>query len=125
MQRIRRVTGNVPALVDSTGVGDPIVEGLQRFGQGQFTGYQFTFQSKQKLMEGLAVDIQSRKVGFPEGPIVTELEQFEYEIRPTGVRYKAADGAYDDCVCALALARQQQRSVPVGVVGYGSFGGLA
>jgi hypothetical protein len=33
-----------------------------------------------------------------------ELEQFEYQYTRTGVRYAAAEGLHDDCVCALALA---------------------
>ena len=61
-------------------------------------------------MEGLAVAIQQQKIGFPEGIIVTELEQFEYELTRTGVRYSAPEGLHDDCVCSLALA-QRRRSV--------------
>lgn len=91
------------ALVDSTGVGDPIVERLQKHNR-RVEGYQFTSPSKQKLMEGLAVAIQRREVTFPEGPISAELEAFEYVYTRTGVRYSAPEGMHDDCVCALALA---------------------
>jgi DNA polymerase III epsilon subunit-like protein len=34
----------------------------------------------------------------------TWYKSFEYEHTRFGVRYAAADGAHDDCVCALALA---------------------
>lgn len=91
------------ALVDSTGVGDPIVERLQKHNR-KVEGYHFTSPSKQRLMEGLAVAIQRREVTFPEGPIVAELEAFEYVYTRTGVRYSAPEGMHDDCVCALALA---------------------
>jgi hypothetical protein len=57
-------------------------------------------------MEGLSVAIQQRRVHFPEGPLLSELETFEYEYTRTGVRYRAPDGLHDDCVCALALAVQ-------------------
>lgn len=111
---IRRCSLNLPTLLDSTGVGDPIVEGLAR-SSGNFEGYLFTPSSKQKLMEGLAVDIQSGKVGFPPGAIPAELEAFEYEVRETGsVRYSAPGGQHDDCVMALALARQKQRTMVSG-----------
>ena len=103
IETIRRVTGDRPALVDSTGVGDPVVERLQRLG-GYFEGMRFSAASKQQLMEGLAVTIQERRIGFPEGPIVAELEAFEYQYTRTGVQYAAAAGMHDDCVCALALA---------------------
>jgi hypothetical protein len=108
MRRIALVTGSAPALVDSTGVGDPIVELLQKNDGANFEGYQFTAPSKQKLMEGLAVAIQSGSVGFPDGPIRVELEQFEYEYRRSSIAYSAPEGLHDDCVCALALAVMHQ-----------------
>ena len=106
MDAIREIvllTGGVRALVDSTGVGDPILEGLQQHGSN-FEGFHFTPQSKQQIMEGLAVAIQQRMVTYPEGPIVNELESFEYSYTRTGVRYSAPEGLHDDCVCALAMA---------------------
>jgi hypothetical protein len=104
MNRIRQAVGTTPALVDSTGVGDPIVELLQK-GRPNYQGYGFTLASKQKLMENLAVVIQSGGTTYPDGPIVAELEQFEYQYRRgSGVSYSAPDGFHDDCVCALALA---------------------
>lgn len=92
-----------PAFVDATGVGDPIVEQLQR-DRGSVVGVKFTSQSKQQLMEGLSLAIQRRDIRFPDGPISAELEAFEYEYTRTGVRYGAPTGMHDDCVCALALA---------------------
>ena len=91
------------ALVDSTGVGDPIVEKLQETSSA-VEGYHFTSASKQKLMEGLAVGISRQDVSYPQGSIPIELDQFEYEYTAHGVRYSAPEGMHDDCVCALALA---------------------
>ena len=108
-EAILRETGDTPALVDSTGVGDPIVERLQREGGAHFEGYHFTSTSKQKLMEGLAAGIQKSEVRYPEGPILLELEAFEYEYSRSGVRYSAPEGQHDDCVCALALAYHKLR----------------
>jgi hypothetical protein len=102
-----RATGTVPALVDSTGVGDPVLEAVQRSSAGRFEGLKFSSTSKQQLMEGLAVAIQQRKVAYPDGPIRTELEAFEYEYTRTGVKYSAPEGVHDDCVVALALAVQK------------------
>lgn len=104
---IRRTTASATALVDSTGVGDPVVEALQKESRpGTFEGFKFTAVSKQQLMEGLAVAIQQRQIRFPEGVIVQELETFEYDSTRTGVRYAAPAGLHDDAVCALALARR-------------------
>ena len=105
LSRIITATGRTPALVDSTGVDDPIVElNLQKVPNTHYEGYHFTQQSKQRLMEGLAVKIQKNEVKFPAGDIVNELEAFEYEYTRTGVRYGVQQGVHDDAVCSLALA---------------------
>jgi hypothetical protein len=57
-------------------------------------------------MEGLAPVIQKREIGYPDGVLVLKLESFSYEYTRTGVRYGAPKGMTDDCVCALALARE-------------------
>jgi hypothetical protein len=101
-----------PALVDSTGVGDPIVERLHRE-RPRVEGFKFTGGkggSKQQLMEGLAMAIQGGRVAFPDGPIVRELETYEYEYTRAGVVYTCPAGMHDDCVCALALAVQKSES---------------
>lgn len=102
--RITAINGRTRALVDSTGAGDPVLESLQREIPETFEGFVFSAPSKQRLMEGLAVAIQRAEVRFPDGPIVNELEAFEYEYTRTGVRYSAPEGLHDDCVMALALA---------------------
>ena len=97
---------DAPTLADSTGLGDVVVSRLQRDRPRRFEGYKFTSESKQKLMEGLAVAIQKGEVKIPRsGPIRAELEQFEFEYtRSGGVRYAAPEGFHDDCVVAMALA---------------------
>jgi hypothetical protein len=109
-EKITGMVRHLPTLVDSTGVGDPIVEGLQKKCYG-VEGFKFSAESKQRLMEGLVLAIQSGTVSFPPGPIVTELEQFEYVYTRTGVRYSAPEGYHDDCVMALALAVKKHREV--------------
>ena len=89
--------------IDSTGVGDPITEDIQR-DRGNVHSFKYTSTSKQQLMEGLAAAIHQRKVIYPEGVIKAELESFEYQMTGTGVKYTAPPGLHDDCVNALALA---------------------
>lgn len=101
-ERIAQVV-KVHALVDSTGVGDPIVEGLMRRGL-PVEGFKFTATSKQQIMEHLASLLHKGKVAVYGDVMQSELEAFEYEYRPGGVRYSAPNGLHDDCVCALALA---------------------
>lgn len=104
--RILRIIGSTPTLIDSTGVGDPIVEDLQRVAFN-VEGYHFSQTSKQKLMEGLASALQNREISILEGVMQDELEAFEYIYRPSGVRYSAPEGVHDDCVCSVALAREK------------------
>lgn len=102
-RRIIDIVGSDPALIDSTGVGDPIVEDIiKECGRAQ--GYIFSQTSKQQIMEGLASAIQNRYISILDGVMKEELEAFEFEYTRTGVRYRAPEGVHDDTVCALALA---------------------
>ena len=103
LQEIKRLTGDTPALIDSTGVGDAIMEFLAKAGNN-YTGFKFTSSSKQQLMERLAVAIQQQQITIPEGLLLDELLSFEYVYTRTGVQYSAPSGLHDDGVCALALA---------------------
>ena len=100
--KIRQLS-KAPMLIDSTGVGDPVVEQLQREGLA-IEGFKFTSQSKQELMLGLQVAIHQEKIHYPAGMIQEELEIFEYQYSANGVKYSAPSGFHDDCVMALALA---------------------
>ena len=92
-----------PMIIDATGVGDPIVEQLQRDGL-DVEGFKFTSQSKQEIMLGLQVAIHQERIHYPDGMIRQELEIFEYQYSSRGVKYSAPSGFHDDTVCALALA---------------------
>lgn len=106
IRRVHRLIGeDCSALVDSTGLGDPVLAQLQ-VEHGNVQGFNFSNASKQRLMEGLSVSIQSHEITFPQGPISRELQSFEYETKGGRTFYSAPQGYHDDCVCALALARQ-------------------
>lgn len=102
-ERISQMVGDLPCLIDSTGVGDPIVEDLQRK-HPRVEGFKFSATSKQQLMEGLASGFQQRKLKIPDNWLRVECDTFEYEYTRTGVKYTAPVGLHDDGVCALALA---------------------
>ena len=103
----RRISNleKVKKIIDATGVGDPIVEELQR-DDYLIEGFKFTSTSKQQLMEGLVTSIQQGAIGYPDGIIVDELSIFEYLYTANGVKYSAPNGMHDDAVCALALANK-------------------
>jgi hypothetical protein len=128
INRLAKILGDTPALIDATGVGDPIVERLQQR-SCSVEGFKFTQQSKQEIMLGLSVAIQNGDISLPDEPwLVNELESFGYEYTRTGVRYEAPAGLHDDGVCALALANKHRvhgrpKSIHIGVVNMG--GGYA
>ena len=103
-RKILAQVADVKTLVDSTGVGDPIVEDMQKE-RRNIEGFKFSSLSKQQLMEGLAAAIQKKETGYPNGWLREELDTFEYEYTLGGrVTYTAPSGLHDDGVCALALA---------------------
>jgi len=122
IDRLVGIIGNTPALVDSTGIGDAIVEQLQAK-MPSVEGYTFTARSKQQLMEGLSVAVQTQAMRFDDPVTRSEMETFGYEYTATGVRYEAPSGLHDDCVCALALAVEHLGryggKAGVSMVGYG------
>lgn len=107
-EKVARIVGDKPAQIDSTGVGDPIVEDVRRVCR-RAEGFKFTSQSKQQLMEGLQIAVQTRDIRFPEGWLRSELEGFGYRYSGRSVSYEATAG-HDDGVCALALAVHARRS---------------
>lgn len=129
---IRRTVGNTPALADASGVGDPIVEFLQRAstpleaqplekplsewkldGCTGLLGYKFSRTSKQQLLEMYTAGLQLDQIGLYPGDreeVVLEHEAFEYEYTRTGVLYSAPQGCDDDTVMAYALAAHSKRT---------------
>jgi phage FluMu gp28-like protein len=116
-QRIIQVVGRTPAHIDATGIGDPIVEDLQRI-LPNIKGFKYTSQSKQQLMEGLVMEIQQHSIFFPEEPYGFELENFEYEYTRTGVKYSAPSGMHDDAVNSIALANDCKKHNRKGIFAF-------
>jgi hypothetical protein len=92
-------------VVDSTGVGDPIYERLQRSGLYALP-YQFTNASKQRLIDNLAMLLEQGRMRLMDIPQQeAELSAFAYELTPArNIKMGAPEGMHDDCVIALALA---------------------
>jgi hypothetical protein len=107
-ERLARLIGQTAAQIDSTGVGDPIVEDLRKVCR-RAEGFKFTAPSKQQLMEGLQLAIQTREIRFPDGWLRAELEAFGFRYSGRTVSYEATVG-HDDGVCALALAVLARRT---------------
>ena len=106
-ERLARMIKDTPAQIDSTGVGDPIVEDLRKV-CARAEGFRFSSQSKQQLMEGLQIAISTKEIRFPDGWLRAELESFGFRYTQKAIQYEATVG-HDDGVCALALAVHARR----------------
>lgn len=105
---------NTKIFIDQTGLGQPVVDDLQRSGVN-IEGFTFTNESKKDLIEKLALLLEHGKILYPDIPeLVEELQVFSYEIMPKTkrVRYGAPHGYHDDCVISLALAVQNLAGEP-------------
>lgn len=92
-------------IVDSTGVGDPIFERLRGL-NFRVTGYTLTNQSKEQLIDNLAMLIEQTRVSLIDSQTQTaELLAYQYELTPSrNVKMNAPAGMHDDHVIALALS---------------------
>lgn len=100
--RVIEIVGDLPANIDSTGVGDAIYESV-KLKCPQAQGFKFTQTSKQQIMEGLALSIQKNDISVLSGVMQDELDSYEFVYGRTGVKYSAPEGVHDDAVCSLAL----------------------
>lgn len=98
-------------LMDSTGAGDPVLEQLKSRGI-MVEGYHLSNQSKQQLIEHLAVGIEQSLLSYPPiDVLINELMIYQYEMTRAGnIRYNAPNGFHDDCVIALGLAYWQSKA---------------
>lgn len=106
--------------IDSTGVGDPIVEDLQRQGCA-VKAFKFSQTTKKQVIENLMKMCDDALIGIPDIPEVKkEFEVFGYEQTQFGnIRYCAPDGHHDDIVISVALcAWGLEKNVGSSVVGY-------
>jgi hypothetical protein len=106
--------------IDSTGVGDPIMEDLQRM-DVIIVPYKFTIQSKYDLVKNLNIMIRGKLLYIPNVRIlIDELASYTFELLPSGVvRYGAPEGMHDDCVTSLMLtawALSKNRTEVVGEI---------
>lgn len=96
---------NARIIVDSTGVGQPIKDDLER--EGMFVDdFYFTGKSKKELIEKLSIFIQQGSIVIPANEVlIDELESYGYQLTDAGnIKYSAPQGGHADCVISLALA---------------------
>lgn len=100
---------NALVCIDSTGIGDPIVQTLGNAGL-RISPYKIgTAAAKQQLIDRLRVAIEEGSVSYPynkyTAAMIEELRCYEMSLTENGTaRYSAPSGKHDDCVISLCLA---------------------
>lgn len=102
-----RKFSNALLRIDSTGVGDPVVEDLRGRGLNfdDESAFKFTEESRRKLLTNLSLLIEQGRIKIPNDPeLINELEGFRYELNDGGKLRIASVSKHDDRVMSLALA---------------------
>jgi hypothetical protein len=91
--------------IDSTGVGDPIVDHLRVRGI-RLEPYKFNEQSRNDLLTNLQILLEQGTIQLPnDEQLLSELESFRYELSDRGrLRIAVPENLHDDSVMAVALA---------------------
>jgi hypothetical protein len=93
-------------IMDSTGVGDPVIEEVRKR-EVSVEGYSISTNTKKKeLVDRTVVAIEKRQITYPNIPIMTnELKAYGYKFTESrNIIYSAPEGKHDDCVISLCLA---------------------
>ena len=102
-EKIRGLPSDVYKVMDSTGVGDVLLEELQMQVQ-KLDGFKFTTESKPKLIYDFIKKIERGELKYNQ-ITADELSVFEYVYTSTGhIKFNARQGYHDDCIISLALA---------------------
>lgn len=112
--------GGAELICDITGVGDPVVETLEREGLRLWQdnngrkGFYFTLSTKKNLIDNLAYLMEERKITLLNDPTLKkQLSIYGWEITKAGnVRYGSPQGEKDDIVHATALSVWELPSQP-------------
>lgn len=97
--------GRPKGFIDATGVGDPIVEDLNRRGIN-LEPYKFNETNRKDLLTNLQIRMEQGKVRLLNNEVLKdELGYFQYELSDRGkLRIKVPDNLHDDTVFGTALS---------------------
>lgn len=107
--------------IDSTGLGDPIVDDLLDRGvdidKEKGDNFKFTENSRRQLLDNLSILIEQGRIRLPNDErLLLELESFQYTLTERGkIKVQVPDGMHDDRVMSLALAVWDSGLNPLGM----------
>lgn len=107
-ERLSKLPAKPLKVMDQTGVGAVLLETLQLI-VPNIEGFTFTGQSKPTIIYELVKAVQDGKITYNQ-TTADEMAVFVYKTTSTGhVKFEAASGYKDDCVCALAIANHYRK----------------
>lgn len=104
---------NPTIFVDSTGLGDTILERMVEEGLDA-RGIVFSSKSKQQMVQNLAVMLQRKELCPPNiKEVLDELDRYTFTHTSTGqFRYSAPEGLHDDVVSSLMILAWALSKIP-------------
>jgi phage FluMu gp28-like protein len=107
-KRISSLPDDILKVVDSTGVGAVLLEALQMT-VNNIEGFLFTGKSKPEIIYELVKAVEDKTISYNQ-ITADEMAVFVYKYSSTGhLKFEAASGYKDDCVCALAIANHYRK----------------
>lgn len=105
IEAVDRRFNNAGIIADSTGIGDPIVEDLERMGLS-VEPYKFTETTRRQLLENLQIKLAQDQIKIPDDEgLIEELESMQYTLTETGkIKVAVPESLHDDRIMSLALA---------------------
>lgn len=114
IKELRSKDPYTPIYVDSTGVGNVLLERLQAEVYN-VVGFVFTSASKPMIMHDLIKDIEGGFITINE-EIANEMNTFIYKYSSGGnIQYTAQSGYHDDGICSLAICNHHRKKAGLGV----------
>ncbi len=101
---LARKYNNAKVMIDSSGVGDPIVDDIKTQVYVEPVSFH-SIKTKQQIIEKLSLYIEQQLITIPEHEdLIKELRQYSYKKTNNDyTKYSAPKGKHDDLVMALAL----------------------
>lgn len=107
-KRLSKLPEKPLKVIDQTGVGAVLLESLQMI-VPNIEGFTFTGSSKPAVIYELVKAVEDGTVSYNQ-TTADEMAVFVYKTTSTGhIKFEAASGYKDDCVCALAIANHYRK----------------
>jgi len=99
------------ALVDQTGVGEPVLEEIRNQGLNNVEGLKFTVQTKEELLSNLKIAMEQNRLAIPyHRQLCQQINEQQYAYSKSGhLQFSHPVNSHDDMLWALALSTYAAR----------------